>query len=107
MRRSQPTQVEQLLGDVLDELGLEEAARAHRLGQCWEEAVGPQIAAHCQPAGLRDGVLEAQVDSSVWAQQLQLRSPEILASLRDRLGEEAPTALRFRVGYAGPGRRKP
>lgn len=107
MRRSKPIQVEQLLVDVLDELGLEEAARAHRLGQCWEEAVGPEIAAHCQPAGLRDGMLEAQVESSVWAQQLQLRGPEILASLRELLGDEAPTALRFRVGYAPSERSKP
>jgi predicted nucleic acid-binding Zn ribbon protein len=105
-RRSQPLAVAELLGGVLQDLGLEEAARAHRVGLCWKEAVGPQVASHCRPVGLRNGVLETEVDSSVWSQQLQMRSPDILAALRDRLGEEAPTALRFRVGYAPPGQAK-
>jgi len=99
-RRSQPTQVRDLLERVLDDLGMEAAARAHRIGQHWEEAVGPEVAAHCQPVGVRNGVLEARVQSSVWAQQLQLRTPEILEALRWVLGDEAPTALRFRVSYS-------
>jgi len=89
-----------LLGKVLEDLGMEAASRAHEVNQRWEEAVGSEVAAHCQPVGLRNGVLEARVDSSVWAQQLQLRTPEILEALRGVLGEEAPTALRFRVGYS-------
>ena len=97
-RRSQPTEMRQVVAQVLDALGMEDAAKAHRLALCWKQAVGPEVAAHCEPVGLRGGVLEARVDSSVWSQQLQLRSPEILAALRRELGEEAPTALRFRVG---------
>lgn len=99
-RRSRPTQVSELLERVLDDLGMEAAVRAHRVGQRWQEAVGPEVAAHCQPVGVRNGVLEARVESSVWAQQLQLRTPEILEALRRVLGDEAPTAVRFRVGYA-------
>lgn len=99
-RRSEPTPMGSLLGKVLEDLGMEAASRAHEVSQRWEEAVGSEVAAHCQPVGLRNGVLEARVDSSVWAQQLQLRTPEILEALRGVLGEEAPTALRFRVGYS-------
>lgn len=105
-RRSQPRAVSELLGGVLEDLGLEEAARAHRVGLCWKEAVGTQIASHCRPVGLRNDVLEAEVDSSVWSQQLQMRSPEILDALRRHLGDEAPKAVRFRVGYAQPGQAK-
>jgi predicted nucleic acid-binding Zn ribbon protein len=43
-------------------------------------------------------VLEVRVDSSVWGQQLQVRSAEIVAALRELLGEAAPTELRFRLG---------
>ncbi|MED5261188.1 MAG: DUF721 domain-containing protein [Myxococcota bacterium] len=99
-RRSEPTAMGSLLGKVLEDLGMEAASRAHEVNQRWEEAVGPEVAAHCQPVGVRNGVLEARVDSSVWAQQLQLRTPEILEALRGVLGKEAPTALRFRVGYS-------
>ena len=64
----------------------------------WEEAVGPEIAAHCRPVSLRDGRLEVSVDSSVWCQQLQLQVPQILGALRQVFGDEAPTQLWFRVG---------
>ena len=39
-----------------------------------------------------------RVDASVWGQQLSLRSPEIVRGLRELIGEEAPSELRFRVG---------
>lgn len=98
-RRSQPKAVGSLLGGVLDELGLEAAAHAFRVGERWAEAVGPEVASHCRPIGIRGGVLEVSADSSVWSQQLQLRHEEILASLRGLLGDDAPREMRFRVGY--------
>jgi len=70
----------------------EDNSEAHAL------TTGPEIAAHCRPSLIRDGVLEALVDSSVWCQQLQLRTPEILEALRRVLGDEAPTGLWFHVG---------
>ena len=69
-----------------------------RIVACWEEAVGPEIASHCQPSALRGAVLEVTVDSSVWSQHLQMRRDEILEGLRDALGADAPADLRFRVG---------
>ena len=69
-----------------------------RIAACWEEAVGPEIAGHCQPSALRGGVLEISVDSSVWSQHLQMRRDQILEGLRRVLGDDAPADLRFRVG---------
>lgn len=89
-----------LVNQVLGELGLDGVAIAHRIGSSWEEIVGAQIAAHCRPLGLRGDVLELQVDSPVWSQQLQLRKPELLARLEEKLGPDAPRELRFQVGYA-------
>lgn len=88
-----------LVGKVLGELGLDGVAFAHRIGTDWPELVGPQIAAHCRPLGLRGGVLELEVDSPVWSQQLQLRKTELLAKLRERYDAQAPRELRFQVGY--------
>jgi len=98
-RRSQPKPVGTLVGQVLDELGLDVAAKAYRVGEHWSEAVGPEVARHSRPLGLRGPVLEVAVDTSVWCQQLQMRRREILAALAERLGDDAPHDLRFRVGY--------
>jgi len=89
-----------LVGKVLGDLGLDGVALAHRIGVQWEEIVGPQVAAHCRPLGIRAGVLEIEVESPVWSQQLQLRKTELLGRLADRFGADGPRELRFQVGYA-------
>lgn len=98
-RRTQPHKIGPALGRVLDDLGLVGPSSAFRIAELWAEAVGPEIASHCRPVSVRGGVLDAEVDSSVWCQQLQMQSPELLERLRETLGEDAPTDLRFRVGY--------
>ena len=73
---------------------------AFRIGEVWEEAVGKEIASHCRPVAVRGRVLEAEVDSSAWCQQLQMERVQLLAALRDTLGDDAPSDLRLRVGYS-------
>jgi predicted nucleic acid-binding Zn ribbon protein len=96
--KSDPVRLGAGVRRVLDELGHHSSSAAMRVAACWEEAVGSEIAGHCQPSALRGGVLEVTVDSSVWGQHLQIRREEILESLRSALGAEAPTDLRFHVG---------
>jgi len=98
-RRTQPRQIGAVMGRVLDDLGLAGASSAFRIAELWAEAVGPEVARHCRPVSVRGGVLEAEVDSSVWCQQLQMQRPELLERLRETLGVDAPRDLRFRVGY--------
>lgn len=98
-RRSQPRAIGGVVERVLGDLGLEAAAHALRVGERWPEAVGPEAAAHARPAGMRGDVLEVEVDTSVWCQQLQLCRPEILDRLGELLGDDAPSDLHFRVGY--------
>lgn len=99
-RRSQPEELRRLVPRVLHELGLDAPAQVVRISERWEEVVGPEIARRCRPLALRGAILEAEVESSVWAQQLQLRKAEILEALRREFGDEAPAGLRFRVGQA-------
>ncbi len=99
-----PQAVGDLLGGVLATIDLDQAAASAAVGDNWEAIVGREVAEHCRPVGMKAGVLHARVDSSVWCQQLQLRSPEILAALRKFLGAGAPADLRFRVGYNQPPR---
>lgn len=96
-RKSRPEPLGALVAKVLEDLGAGDSARAMRIAERWEEAVGPEIAAHCRPTALRGSVLEATVDSSVWCQELQLRGPEILEALRFALPADAPSELWFRL----------
>jgi predicted nucleic acid-binding Zn ribbon protein len=102
-RRTQPRKIGSAVEKVLVDLGLDGASSAFRIAKLWPDAVGPEIAAHCRPVIVRRGVLEAEVDSSVWCQQLQMQRPQLLEKLRETLGADAPTDLRFRVGYTGRG----
>jgi predicted nucleic acid-binding Zn ribbon protein len=97
-RASDPTPVGAVLPRVLDDLGFGSARLAMQIQEGWTALVGAEAACHSSPDGLRGAVLEVRVDASVWGQQLQLRSGEIVAALRELLGEAAPSELRFRVG---------
>ena len=96
--KTEPTRVGKVLPRVLDDLGLGAARIAMRAQESWPSVVGAEAALHSSPEGLRGTTLEVRVDASVWGQQLQLRSAEIVGGLRELLGDEAPTELRFRVG---------
>jgi predicted nucleic acid-binding Zn ribbon protein len=102
MRRARrpgpPERVGALVPNVLRDLGLDESARALRIQEGWESAVGAEVASHCQPVALRNGVLEARVDSSAWCQALRLRAPELLDGLARALGDDAPRELWLRLG---------
>ncbi|HVV89071.1 MAG TPA: DUF721 domain-containing protein [Solirubrobacterales bacterium] len=63
----------------------------------WAEAVGAGIAAVAAPVSERAGTVTVECSDGVWAQELDLMQIELLESLRERLGETAPDALRFRV----------
>ena len=97
-KRREPERLGALVPAVLRDLGFDESARALRIHERWSEAVGEEVAAHCQPVALRSGVLETRVDSSVWCQELQLRTPALLDALRATLGDDAPDSLWLRLG---------
>jgi predicted nucleic acid-binding Zn ribbon protein len=96
-RRSEPRRVGAVLPRLLDELGFGAAHAAMRAQESWPAVVGAAAAAHSQVEALRGRTLEVGVDTSVWGQQLQLRTGEILAALRELLGDDAPSELRFRL----------
>ena len=80
-RKSEPEALGLWVQRVLEDLGAGDGARVLRIAEHWEEAVGSEVARHCEPTALRGDVLEVTADSSVWCLQLQLLGPEMLASL--------------------------
>jgi predicted nucleic acid-binding Zn ribbon protein len=86
--------------------GLAIAALAERLApqtllaevqRMWPEAVGEAVAAQAQPTGERDGVLVVTCASAVWAQELDLMSPDLIERLNARLAGGRIRALRCRA----------
>jgi hypothetical protein len=81
---------------------LERFGAAGNLGEivaAWPAAVGPAIAANAWPGRVaRDGTLHVATGSSAWAFELTQLSGDVLARLREHLGEACPPALRFAVG---------
>lgn len=63
----------------------------------WTDAVGEQLAARAEPVSERAGTVTVECADAVWAQELDLMQETLLERLRDRLGEQAPETLRFRV----------
>ena len=99
-----PRRIGDQIGRELKRLG--PGAALGELVEVWPEAVGTAIAANAWPARLaRDGTLHVAARSSAWAFELTQLESVVRGRLRERLGEQAPRALRFAVGplpEAGP-----
>lgn len=63
----------------------------------WPNAVGEHMAANTVPVSERDGMLTVECAEAVWAQELDLMQETLLERLQERLGDQAPKSLRFRV----------
>ena len=91
MRRPAPRPVAAALAELRRET--EPATLLARVQACWAGAVGLAIAAQAEPVGERTGVLTVACRSAVWAQELQLLGPDVLARLNEALGGGRPPPL--------------
>lgn len=91
------------IGDVLEgmtrSLGWTSPLARGELLTSWPELVGADVAAHCEPAGIDEGVLTVQCDSTAWATQLRLMRADILTTILRRYPEAQVSSIRF----TGPG----
>jgi predicted nucleic acid-binding Zn ribbon protein len=69
-------------------------ARVQRL---WGEVAGPAVAAEAEPVGEQNGTVTVECAGAVWAHELTLLGPELVAALNARLGGFNLTGLRFTV----------
>jgi predicted nucleic acid-binding Zn ribbon protein len=66
----------------------------------WREVAGPGLAPFAEPMFERDGTLTMACESGVWAHELELLGPDLLARMNAALGGPetgALTRLRFVV----------
>ena len=60
----------------------------------WPAAVGDAVAAQATPTGEAGGVLTVTCSSAVWAQEIDLMSVTLIASLNSALGSDQVVSLR-------------
>jgi predicted nucleic acid-binding Zn ribbon protein len=70
--------------------------------RAWPDAVGPSIAAQARPTAERTGVVTISCAASVWAQELDLMAPQIIARINGDLRRGRVERLRcVAVGHVG------
>lgn len=93
---------------ALDQREVLRGARAQRVLRSWPSIVGDLIARKSTPDRYDHGTVWIAAPESAWAQEIRLRSEDILQRLNDMAGE--PGLFReLRVGAAGrrPGGMQP
>ncbi len=86
------------LDRILKACGMQARLHEYRLFTRWDRTVGPAIARHARPAGLRSGKLQVIVDSPAWMQQLSLMKPEIIGKLHAIQGGHAVRDITLKLG---------
>jgi predicted nucleic acid-binding Zn ribbon protein len=90
---------------LVAERGWEETTTAAGVLANWDRLVGPEIADHCRPESLVDGVLVLVAESTAWATQLRLMTRTLQAKLREQVGPDVVSSIVVR-GPAQPDWRK-
>jgi predicted nucleic acid-binding Zn ribbon protein len=89
--------VSEVLGRVARRIGGPSPDVVAALFSRWEALVGTQIADHCRPVSVRNGVLDVVVDQPAWASQIRYMSTEILAVVANTTASTEVTQIRVRV----------
>jgi predicted nucleic acid-binding Zn ribbon protein len=91
-----------LIGAILNrsvtELGWVAPLAEARVMTQWAGVVGADIAARCRPVSLQDGELRIAAESTAWATQLRLMTPQLLG----RISRELPPGLVRKLIISGP-----
>lgn len=85
-RRDDITPLGDALRQFLGNSPLADGVRQQEAVLRWPDIVGEEIARHCQAISLHEGLLVVRVSSAVWAQELSLLRPRILAACAQELG---------------------
>ena len=95
--RPEPRLVRDSLEGLATRLGAPSSAALAAVFGHWDEAVGPAVAAHCQPRSLVNGTLVVEVDDPGWATQLRYLGGTIVDRFAASAGPGVVARLEVRV----------
>ncbi len=115
-KKDDPEKLSNILNDLVTTRDWKKGIAEGTLFTKWREIVGNEIADHCEPITLFEGRLTIKTESTSWATQLRLITPELLQNIRSRsegalvdevtvIGPNAPSwkrGLRTIRGARGP-----
>ena len=82
-----PQLVDSTLGRIVADQGWETDLRVHGVFARWEAIVGREVGQHVRPESFAEGRLVVRTDSTAWATQVKLLSPDLVRRLNDVLGD--------------------
>ncbi|HWI59891.1 MAG TPA: DUF721 domain-containing protein, partial [Bacillota bacterium] len=87
------------LPSILKDLRIDRRQSEAEVVKVWNSLLDPNIVAHAQPTGLRNGTLFVSVDSNVWLSEIvRYRRKEILDRLQHSFGRDLIAKISFRIG---------
>jgi predicted nucleic acid-binding Zn ribbon protein len=89
----EPQPLGSAIGDLMAEQGWEQDARSANVVEVWADLVGADIAAHVSAVSCTAGVLLVQAESTAWATQVRLLTPQLRAILDEALGTDVVTQI--------------
>lgn len=92
-----PTAVGSSLQDLIDRRGWTERLRGADAWSRWDEIVGGDLAAKCEPVRLAAGTLTIRAESQVWATQLRYLVTRLQVNVNDHLGADSVRQVRIVV----------
>jgi predicted nucleic acid-binding Zn ribbon protein len=95
--KDQPRPLRDALADVSADLGLAEPDAFGTLVANWPDLVGDELAAHCHPQSVRDGILRVSVDSAPRATQLHYLESDVIDRASALVGAGVVRAVQVRV----------
>ncbi len=115
-KKEDPEKLSNILSDLVTTRDWKKGIAEGTLFTKWREIVGNEIADHCEPITLFEGRLTIKAESTSWATQLRLITPDLLENIRSRsegalveeltvIGPNAPSwkrGLRTIRGARGP-----
>jgi predicted nucleic acid-binding Zn ribbon protein len=96
-----PQTIDTTLGRFVDEQGWETELRVHGVFSRWEAIVGRDVGQHVTPESYADGRLVVRTDSTAWATQMKLLTPDVVRRLNEVLGDETVRVIEVE-GPRGP-----
>jgi predicted nucleic acid-binding Zn ribbon protein len=87
----------QSLEALLDDLGSAPVRATSSLVNRWAEVVGPELADHTEPVGVREGTLVVHADDPAYGERLAWDERRLLGRLASVLGEGVVTRVQVRT----------
>lgn len=97
-RLQKPARLQEAMGLALKAIGIEMGPEELLIRACWKETLGERIAKVTKPDGLKRGRLFIVVEDPIWLHQLKMLSPQIIASLNERLKAPVVKEVYLRIG---------